>query len=185
MHRTTRRLAILLCLAIVLTAGCAKKKTPAAPADAAPPQQAEPTMQPTPPEPQPQLDPLAGDLASVNEYLRQQGLLGSVYFDFDSAELSAASREQLAKNARFLQEHPELVVAVEGHCDERGTGDYNLALGDRRANAVKSYLSTLGVEGSSLQTISYGEERPECQTSTESCWSRNRRAQFVVVGRRG
>jgi peptidoglycan-associated lipoprotein len=141
-------------------------------------------MQPSAPQPQPQIDPLAGDIASVNDYLRSSGLLSSVYFDFDSAELSSAAREQLAKNARFLQQHPEFVVTVEGHCDERGTEDYNLALGDRRASAAKGYLGTLGVTDG-LSTMSFGEERPECRDSGEGCWSRNRRAQFVVVGRRG
>jgi peptidoglycan-associated lipoprotein len=129
-------------------------------------------------------DPFAGDLDALNEYLRRERLLQAIYFDYDSAELSPEARQQLLANARFLAEHPELVVLAAGHADERGTNDYNLALGERRAGAVAGMLRTLGVAPERLRTTSYGEEQPACGESTESCWSRNRRAEFTVVGRR-
>ena len=130
-----------------------------------------------------QPSPWEADLQEVTEYARQEGLLGDVFFDFDRAELRAEARERLARNARFLMDHPEFVVTIEGHADERGTNDYNLALGERRANAAKDYLSSLGVDGSRMRTLSYGEERPFCGQSNESCWQQNRRAHFAITGR--
>jgi peptidoglycan-associated lipoprotein len=112
-----------------------------------------------------------------------QGLLGDVYFDFDQYELRADARDRLARNAEFLKSHPEFQVRIEGHCDERGTNEYNLALGERRAAAARDYLVSLGVPASKLQTISYGEERPQCTSGDEGCWQQNRRAHFVVTGR--
>ncbi|HVS03358.1 MAG TPA: peptidoglycan-associated lipoprotein Pal [Thermoanaerobaculia bacterium] len=173
-----------LALSVLLTGACAKKSPATAPEAAGGATAAASGTAPTPAvgtaSP---ADPLAGDLDAVNEYLRQQGLLGAVYFDYDSADLRAEARERLAQNARFLLEHPQFVVAIEGHCDERGTAEYNLALGDRRATSTRSFLTTLGVAGERLRTISYGEERPECGEHVESCHRRNRRAQFVVVSR--
>ncbi|MEP7013589.1 MAG: peptidoglycan-associated lipoprotein Pal, partial [Acidobacteriota bacterium] len=115
---------------------------------------------------------------------RAQGLLGDVYFDYDQAELSSATRDRLAANAKFFQDHREFQVTIEGHCDERGTNEYNLALGDRRANSVKQYLGSLAVAADRIRTISYGEERPFCSESEESCWHENRRAHFVLSSRR-
>jgi peptidoglycan-associated lipoprotein len=128
-------------------------------------------------------DPLAGDLAAVNDYLWKNGLLGDVYFEFDKSDLIEDARARLARNAEWLRSHPEFEVTIEGHCDERGTNEYNLALGERRAAAAKDYLSSLGVGAARLRTLSYGEERPQCSESSESCWSRNRRAHFVVTSR--
>jgi peptidoglycan-associated lipoprotein len=119
----------------------------------------------------------------LNRYLRDQGLIDDVYFDFDRSELRPEATEQLARNADWLRGNPGYVATIEGHCDERGTNEYNLALGERRANAAKSYLVSLGIDGGRLTTISYGEERPVCTESTESCWQRNRRAHFVVSPR--
>lgn len=145
----------------------------------------EPVPQEVPPEPdmteEDRVQPeLPGDVEELNQYLRDQGLIGDVYFDFDKSELRAEATEQLARNADWLREHPDYAVTLEGHCDERGTNEYNLALGERRANAAKSYLVSLGIDGGRLTTISYGEERPVCTQSTEACWQRNRRAHFVV-----
>lgn len=145
----------------------------------------EVTPEPAPStESDPQPDPLAGDIQAANEHAREQGLLGDVFFDFDRYELKADARERLAKNARFMADHPEFTFTVEGHCDERGTNEYNLTLGERRATSAMEYIVSLGVEASRLRTISYGEERPVCTESTESCWQRNRRAHFVITGRR-
>lgn len=117
--------------------------------------------------------------------MRDRGLLGDVYFDFDRAELKAEARERLSRNADFLKSRPEFLVTVEGHCDERGTNEYNLALGDRRATATRDYLVSLGVAASRIKIISYGEERPVCRDSNEGCWWQNRRSHFVVTGRTG
>ncbi len=80
-----------------------------------------------------------------------------------------------------MREYDSVQVTIEGHCDERGTNEYNIALGDRRANAAADYISSLGITGSRMRTVSYGEENPQCRESNESCWSRNRRARFVIT----
>jgi peptidoglycan-associated lipoprotein len=126
---------------------------------------------------------LAGDLQEATTYARDQGLLGDVFFEFDSFVLAGEARERLARNARFLMDHPEFVVTIEGHCDERGTSAYNLALGERRANAAREYLGSLGVSDDRMRTVSYGKERPFCTQSSESCWAQNRRAHFIITGR--
>ena len=124
------------------------------------------------------------DLELVNEEAVRLGLLGDVFFEFDKYDLAPEARERLAQNARFMRERPQFTFTVEGHCDERGTNEYNLALGDKRANAAQSYLHSLGVDASRFRAISYGEERGFCTTSSESCWQKNRRAHFVVTGRK-
>lgn len=129
-------------------------------------------------------DPLAGDLIEAQRYAEEAGLLGDIYFDFDRSNLTSQARDRLAQNAEFMNSRPEFTFTIEGHCDERGTNEYNLALGDRRANSALSYLVSLGVDASRLVTISYGEENPTCTESGEGCWSRNRRAHFLISGRR-
>jgi peptidoglycan-associated lipoprotein len=101
------------------------------------------------------------------------------YFDYDSAEIRADARDALQKTATFLKGYPNTRVTVEGHCDERGSTEYNLALGDRRANAVKQYLVNLGIPAANLNTVSYGKEKPFCMESTEACWQQNRRGHFA------
>jgi peptidoglycan-associated lipoprotein len=103
-----------------------------------------------------------------------------VHFDYDRAELSDQARAILEKHALWLQNHRAAKVVVEGHCDERGTVDYNLALGDKRARVAREYLVSLGVAGDRLQTVSYGKEKPLDPGSNEQAWARNRRAHFVV-----
>jgi len=104
-----------------------------------------------------------------------------VYFDFDRYDLSTDARTILRANADWLKNNQTARVEIEGHCDERGTSEYNLALGAKRAQAVREYLVTLGVAGNRLSTISYGEEIPVCKEATESCWRQNRRARFVIL----
>ncbi|HJN74513.1 MAG TPA: peptidoglycan-associated lipoprotein Pal [Myxococcota bacterium] len=104
-----------------------------------------------------------------------------VYFDFDVSELSPESRAALDANIQILQVHPNVKVQVQGHADERGATEYNLALGDRRANAVKDYMISSGVAPSRLAVISYGEEAPLTGDSNERAWSQNRRAEFIVT----
>lgn len=105
-----------------------------------------------------------------------------VFFETDRSDLTSAARATLQRQAAWLKLYPALSVAMEGHADERGTRDYNLALGARRANAAKSYLVSLGVDPARVRTISYGKERPVALCSNESCWSQNRRAVSVVSG---
>ena len=106
--------------------------------------------------------------------------LKDVYFDFDRYDLRADSREILKANSAWLKANASAQVQIEGHCDERGTTEYNVALGSRRAESVKDYLVTLGTSADRLSTISYGEEVPVCREQTEECWQKNRRARFVV-----
>jgi peptidoglycan-associated lipoprotein len=103
-----------------------------------------------------------------------------IYFAFDKSILSNASQENLTQKAEWLRENPDATVTIEGHCDERGTAEYNLALGDRRAESAKGFLVDLGIAASRITTISYGEERPVCTQHNEECWAKNRRDHFVV-----
>lgn len=111
------------------------------------------------------------------------GALSTVYFGFNSSSLGSSTRASLEANAQFLKENPGVEVQVEGHCDERGGVQYNLALGERRANAVKEYLVSMGVSSSRISTISFGKERPVSFGHDEGSWSRNRRANFVVTAK--
>jgi peptidoglycan-associated lipoprotein len=111
------------------------------------------------------------------------GGLKTIYFGFDSSELSTDTKDALKANAEYLKASSTVDVQVEGHCDERGGRQYNLALGERRAKAVRDYLIALGVESKRLSTISYGSERPKAEGSDESAWSQNRRANFVVTAK--
>jgi peptidoglycan-associated lipoprotein len=109
------------------------------------------------------------------------GALETVYFDYDSTDLGETSRASLRNNADWLQAHPKARVEIAGHCDDRGTIDYNLALGDRRAGAVRAYLAGLGIDASRMTTVSYGEERPAAPGSDEEARSKNRRAEFLLL----
>jgi peptidoglycan-associated lipoprotein len=122
---------------------------------------------------------LPEDLAQLNA----QGYLEDVFFDTDRYDLTPAARESLAQNAAWLQQYPTISILVEGHCDERNTREYNLALGERRASAVRDYLVFLGIDAARVRIISYGEERPFALGSDESAWKLNRRSHFVIVAR--
>ena len=110
--------------------------------------------------------------------------LKDIYFDFDKYDLRADARDVLKANAAWLKANGSARVEIEGHCDERGTNEYNLALGAKRAQAARDYLVTLGIAKGRLSTISYGEELPVCKEQNEGCWQKNRRARFVVVSAR-
>ena len=103
-----------------------------------------------------------------------------VFFDLDQYSLRSDARQILQANARALSERPNILITIEGHCDERGSARHNLILGDRRANAVRDHLIMLGIAPGRIETISYGEERPFCEESTEECWQLNRRGRFVM-----
>jgi peptidoglycan-associated lipoprotein len=101
------------------------------------------------------------------------------YFDYDKADIRPDARAALSKTADFLKSYPQLKVTIEGHCDERGSTEYNLGLGDRRASAVRQYIVSLGVSADHISTVSFGKEKPFCTESNESCWTQNRRGHFV------
>jgi peptidoglycan-associated lipoprotein len=111
------------------------------------------------------------------------GILADVHFDYDQADLREGDRAILAKDAEVLKKYDFLRVTVEGHCDERGSVEYNLALGEKRSKAAFDYLVSLGVPGERLKTVSFGKEFPLCQQSSEECWARNRRGHFTVSGK--
>ena len=115
--------------------------------------------------------------------LNEQRPLGTVYFDYDKADLRQDALDQLKRNADWMRANAQYRVRVEGNCDERGTTEYNLALGDRRAAAVKDYLVKAGIPAARLETISYGEEHPADSGNNESSWSKNRRADFTITGK--
>ena len=105
-----------------------------------------------------------------------------VYFDYDSYDITQQYQRVLQADAQFLQQHSNITFTIEGHCDERGSTEYNLALGDNRANSTKQALVSLGIPANRIRTISYGKEKPFCTESTEACWAQNRRGHFVYQG---
>ena len=115
--------------------------------------------------------------------INQRGELKTIYFGYDKDELTDAARATLRQNANWLKANPQWNVVLEGHCDERGTIEYNLALGQRRANSVRSYMASLGVEASRVRTVSFGEERPVDNGHNEAAWAKNRRAESKVEDR--
>ncbi len=144
-----------------------------------PPQmQQSATSSPSPPPPLPEEEIAARPLEEIN----REAPLQPVFFGYDSSELNAVARSVIETNADVLVQNPTWTVAVEGHCDSRGTPEYNLALGERRAYAVRDYLVGLGIAPTRVQTISYGEEFPFVPGDSEEAWASNRRAHFVVTG---
>jgi peptidoglycan-associated lipoprotein len=111
----------------------------------------------------------------------QAGQLKTVNFDFDKFALTSAAKTILKQNAAWLKKNTDVKVQIEGHCDSRGTIEYNVALGEKRANTVQKYLTAIGVAAGRMSTISYGKERPLCGEDTEECWAKNRRANFVLI----
>jgi peptidoglycan-associated lipoprotein len=120
--------------------------------------------------------PAPGDFVAVAD-------LADIYFDFDKYDIRPTDAKTLDSNAQWLKRNPNHLLLIEGHCDERGTNEYNLALGERRAKSAMNYLVSQGVQASRITIISYGEERPVCTEKNESCWSKNRRSHFLVKPR--
>lgn len=189
-----RRAGMFVTLLVLVTA-CNRPKPVVAP-EVAPPAEARPVATPVSspegeisPEPrvhpasQPEAEIITTELPADVEAINRAGFLKDVFFDTDKADLREDARQILAANATWLQQHPTVKILIEGHCDERNTNEYNLALGWRRANTVKNYLVSLGVSADRMTTISYGEEKPFALCHDESCWWQNRRAHFVVVSR--
>jgi peptidoglycan-associated lipoprotein len=185
-----------LLLAGMIVSGCAKRPaTTAATAAPAPaPRAATPAPTPTPtpapaapttPAPAPTAQPTAPATParpSPREF-SAIAALKDVFFDFDKYDIRAEDAKTLDANAAWLKANADNLVLIEGHCDERGTNEYNLALGERRAKATMNYLVSQGVQANRITIISYGEERPGCSEKSESCWSKNRRAHFLVKPR--
>jgi peptidoglycan-associated lipoprotein len=184
--RSTRFLVFALVTVVALASfACSSKVKPTTPPET-------PTTESQPPTPPPPVvEPAAEPFPPSNvdktpvvepsiEQLNQQGVLATVYFAYNSNELDDAVKATLQANAAWLKAHPKHTVEIGGHCDERGSIGYNIALGDRRANAVKEYLVGLGVNGASLIAISYGEEQPADPGHTEAAWAKNRRANFTI-----
>jgi len=174
--RYLRTAAMLLPVALVIAA-CGRKET----AELQPVRELPPSTQPvTPP-----VEPAKGadDTARREAEARIRGALATmVFFDYDRADLRADARSVLDEKARILREQPEVRMRIEGHADERGSVEYNLALGLRRANAVREYLAGFGIAASRLDVISYGEERPYAAGASEDDYARNRRASFEITG---
>jgi peptidoglycan-associated lipoprotein len=121
----------------------------------------------------------------LSKYKEESGLFKDIYFDFDKYDVRQDAQAVLQNVASWLLKNSAAKILVEGHCDDRGTSEYNLALGDRRAKAVRDYIVALGIASVRVETISYGEEKPMCSQQTEECWAKNRRAHFVVLREAG
>jgi peptidoglycan-associated lipoprotein len=165
----SHHLRIAALAAILALAACAPKPKPAE----APPEVPPPAAQA---QSQVQTTVVPG---SVQDFRVNVG--DTVHFDYDKYDIRDTDRDVLQRQAAWLQKYPQVRVTIEGHCDPRGTREYNLALGARRANAVKEYLVSLGVPSSRIETISYGKERPVCTESDESCWAQDRRGVTTIT----
>jgi peptidoglycan-associated lipoprotein len=184
----------IVILALMVTAGCSSRNAVTAPeakgSQAPSPKISSPvTQSETPPEtqtvilptsPTPPPSPAPASLSGYGFDQWQNGPLGDVFYDFDSTVLSAEAQDQLKQNAAWMENNSANKALIEGHCDSRGTSEYNMALGDRRATTAKEYLVRLGVASSSLETVSLGEERPFDTGKGENAWAKNRRAHFVM-----
>jgi peptidoglycan-associated lipoprotein len=189
-------LGILLIPGLMMTASCSKKAVVADPSvldtmdtgfparTAATPSQEELARQRALEEErlrQEQLDRQQRERADREQYsVRERFMDEMIHFEFDSAVLTPTAQDILRRKAEFLRNNPGISIIIEGHCDERGTNEYNMALGERRAESVKAYLVNLGISSNRITTVSYGEERPLDPRSNEDAWRKNRRAQFVI-----
>jgi len=126
---------------------------------------------------------LPNDIGELNRVAQSRGYIADAFFEYNDSSLSADAQTALTNSATWLKKNAQYNLLIEGHCDERGTEQYNLALGDRRANQAKEYLVTLGVDAARIRTVSYGEERPFDPGHDESAWAKNRRDHLVLVGR--
>ena len=186
MRRFASGAAILLALS--LTAGACAKKAPEPPPPATPPPPAEtkPEAPPPPPPPPPAPTPPApteDEIFSKKtlEQLNAEKPLADVYFAYDSTDLSEDARASLQKNLEWLKRWTSTRIMIEGHADSRGTNEYNLALAERRADAVRDYLASLGLSADRVNIVSKGEEQPFCTEESEACWQQNRRGHFIIT----
>jgi peptidoglycan-associated lipoprotein len=183
---TLTAVALFLVGTLTLAAGCKKKPPTTVPDERPPAESPETTPEtrvPPPTTPQTGRDVEGADLTGSLDEVNRRGYLTDAFFDYDQADLRDDARTALAADAEWLKRNGAIQVLIEGHADERGTSEYNLALADRRANAARDYVVSLGVDGSRIRTVSYGKERPVCDASTEECWQQNRRAHFVITAK--
>jgi len=169
------------------------KKPPVAPPPPPPVQQAPPVVQPPPPPPPvvqpppppPPHVPTPAEIWAAKSVadLNNEKPLDDVFFDLDKADLTDAGRASLQKDATYLSTYASATILISGHADERGTAEYNLALGERRAAATRDYLVSLGVQASRITVVSKGKEAPFCTEENEACWSQNRRGHFVFTAK--
>ena len=184
-------LGAIAVLSIAVTAGaCGKKQPEVKPVP--PPVETKPETRPTPPPPPPPPPaPTPAPAPTEDELfakmtldeLNAKGVLGDVLFAYDSTELTPEARAVIQKNSEFLKRWPSTKVLVEGHADSRGTNEYNLALGERRADVTRDYVVSLGLAADRVTIVSKGEEQPACTDENESCWRRNRRGKFVFTAK--
>ena len=182
-----------LVLTATLLASCVRNPPPETPDTPPPPPATDTSAErpapapPAPPPPAPPSPPAIGpddDFSSRSlEELNRDSPLEAVFFDYDSSELSAEGRSVLDENATVLQRYSTWIITIEGHCDERGTPEYNLGLGERRALVAREYLLTRGLDADRIRTVSYGKEFPFDPAQTEEAWAKNRRAHFVITER--
>jgi peptidoglycan-associated lipoprotein len=187
-------LPLLFLFALSALTACRSRRT-APPPETAPPIAETVAPEPAEPVPTPERDfvapemetpeVLSEDIAEANRQARANGWIRDAFFAFDASTLDEDAQEALRRSATWLREHPDLDLLIEGHCDDRGTEQYNLALGERRASTAMAFLSALGIAESRIETVSYGEERPFETGATEEAWAQNRRAHLVLVKPRG
>ncbi|HEY7289292.1 MAG TPA: peptidoglycan-associated lipoprotein Pal [Vicinamibacterales bacterium] len=192
MTRVRQILSIVafVCAVTTASAACHKKVPPPAPTQPPPPAAPAPPPPPATPPPPPPSAPPPAPLTEEQifaqkslEQLNSEHPLTDVYFELDKSELRDDAKAPLQKDADWLKKWTSTLITIEGHCDSRGSAEYNLALGSRRANSVKTYLVGLGVPADRLTVISKGKEQPVCTEQNESCWQQNRRGHFVITGK--
>jgi peptidoglycan-associated lipoprotein len=192
---SSRRLGIALAIiSLAIAPACSRRNKPVATPQPAPTVEAPPAVTPPPPAPPRNTErvedrqPVAAvadeglDSRSLDE-LNRNSPLRPAFFLLDSSDLDDTGRSVVTSNVEVLKKNPQWVVTIEGHCDERGTAEYNLALGERRASAVKTYMVSLGIAPDRLRTVSYGKEFPFDQAHNDEAWSKNRRAHFVITSK--
>ncbi len=192
MRREAKKLMVIAVLMTVAVSACGKKPAPVArpmppPAviaggagDPAPPPPPEPVSEPVIVPPMPAEDLISGK--SLDD-LNRDSPLTPLFFELDSSEVSADGQRVLQDNAAIMKKYATWSVTIEGHCDERGTAEYNLALGERRALAAKTYLVSLGIPADKIKTVSYGKEFPFDPGHDDAAWLKNRRAHFVITAK--
>jgi peptidoglycan-associated lipoprotein len=190
---TQRRTVVVVAMvALMLVSACGKKKPPVArpTLPPPPPPSSSTTRPPGPPEPVREpvpvpAEPIASDTLSSTDIdtLNKNSPFQPVFFAYDEDVIDAVGQQALGHNAELMKKYPSWIVTIEGHADERGTAEYNLALGERRAIATRNYLVSLGIPADRLRTVSYGKEFPFEPGHDETSWSKNRRAHFVVTSK--
>jgi peptidoglycan-associated lipoprotein len=189
--RLRRYAMVMAMVALVAAGGCGKKKPPVARPTSPPPAGTSTgSRPPSPPEPVREpvpvpAEPIASDTLSTTDIdtLNRNSPFQPVFYAYDQDTIDAAGQQALNANAALMKKYPTWIVTIEGHSDERGTAEYNLALGERRALAARNYLVSLGVPADRLRTVSYGKEFPFEPGHDEGSWSKNRRAHFVVTSK--